>query len=295
MLTPHLAPEAVAPAIDRFRELYADHSILPVPACPARTRPSPPYAATRGRSLLVTGKFGPNAQRHVDHLALDIDQVERRGLGRRQGRRAARRGRLGLRRRPRPRRRGRAGRRRRERLGAHRRLHPRRAGRGGHPRRARLPRRVPRRGSTSTSSTCGWPPWRRGCASSAPCWSPSAAVPTVRSLLAAAVRDARAPTGSSRRPATPTRSRPSSATRAATSRRRWGCELLTPRTHEMEREGYRANSGERCYFCKAELIETLGPLAERARHRPRRHRHQRRRRGGRVPSRASGPPPSAAP
>ena len=29
----------------------------------------------------------------------------------------------------------------------------------------------------------------------------------------------------------------------------------------MDREGYRANSGERCYFCKAELIETLGPLA----------------------------------
>ena len=40
-----------------------------------------------------------------------------------------------------------------------------------------------------------------------------------------------------------------------------GVELLTPRTHEMDREGYRANSGERCYFCKAELIETLGPLA----------------------------------
>jgi uncharacterized protein len=40
-----------------------------------------------------------------------------------------------------------------------------------------------------------------------------------------------------------------------------GVDLLTPRTHEMDREGYRANSGERCYFCKAELIETLGPLA----------------------------------
>ena len=30
----------------------------------------------------------------------------------------------------------------------------------------------------------------------------------------------------------------------------------------MEREGYRANSGERCYFCKAELIEMLRPLAD---------------------------------
>jgi pyridinium-3,5-biscarboxylic acid mononucleotide sulfurtransferase len=41
-----------------------------------------------------------------------------------------------------------------------------------------------------------------------------------------------------------------------------GVRLVEPRTHEMDREGYRANSGQRCYFCKAELIETLGPLAE---------------------------------
>ena len=41
-----------------------------------------------------------------------------------------------------------------------------------------------------------------------------------------------------------------------------GVPLLTPRTHEMEREGYRANAGDRCYFCKAELIETLRPLAD---------------------------------
>ena len=41
-----------------------------------------------------------------------------------------------------------------------------------------------------------------------------------------------------------------------------GVRLLTPRTHEMDREGYRANSGERCYFCKAELVETLRPLAD---------------------------------
>ena len=40
-----------------------------------------------------------------------------------------------------------------------------------------------------------------------------------------------------------------------------GVRLLTPRTHEMERAGYRENSGQRCYFCKAELVETLRPLA----------------------------------
>jgi uncharacterized protein len=41
-----------------------------------------------------------------------------------------------------------------------------------------------------------------------------------------------------------------------------GVRLLTPRTHEMEREGYRANAGDRCYFCKAELLDVLSPLAE---------------------------------
>jgi pyridinium-3,5-biscarboxylic acid mononucleotide sulfurtransferase len=43
---------------------------------------------------------------------------------------------------------------------------------------------------------------------------------------------------------------------------RLGVRHLTPSTHEMQREGYRANAGDRCYFCKAELLDVLGPLAE---------------------------------
>jgi uncharacterized protein len=39
--------------------------------------------------------------------------------------------------------------------------------------------------------------------------------------------------------------------------------VLTPHTEEMEREGYRANAGDRCAFCKAELLDVLGPLAAR--------------------------------
>jgi pyridinium-3,5-biscarboxylic acid mononucleotide sulfurtransferase len=42
-----------------------------------------------------------------------------------------------------------------------------------------------------------------------------------------------------------------------------GVRHLTPSTHEMDREGYRANAGDRCYFCKAELVDVLGPLAGR--------------------------------
>lgn len=40
-----------------------------------------------------------------------------------------------------------------------------------------------------------------------------------------------------------------------------GVRHVTPGTHEMSREGYRANAGDRCYFCKAELMSVLGPLA----------------------------------
>lgn len=42
-----------------------------------------------------------------------------------------------------------------------------------------------------------------------------------------------------------------------------GARVFTPHTNEMEREGYRANAGDRCYFCKAELLDVLGPLADR--------------------------------
>jgi uncharacterized protein len=34
-----------------------------------------------------------------------------------------------------------------------------------------------------------------------------------------------------------------------------------PCTDELSREGYRANAGDRCAFCKAELVDVLGPLA----------------------------------
>jgi uncharacterized protein len=36
-------------------------------------------------------------------------------------------------------------------------------------------------------------------------------------------------------------------------------------TAEMEREGYRANRSDRCYFCKTELFEVLGRLREELR------------------------------
>jgi len=40
-----------------------------------------------------------------------------------------------------------------------------------------------------------------------------------------------------------------------------GVRHLRPGTDEMAREGYRANAGDRCFFCKAELLDVLSPLA----------------------------------
>lgn len=42
-----------------------------------------------------------------------------------------------------------------------------------------------------------------------------------------------------------------------------GVRHVRPRTDELSRDGYRMNSGDRCYFCKAELLDVVGPLAER--------------------------------
>lgn len=40
-----------------------------------------------------------------------------------------------------------------------------------------------------------------------------------------------------------------------------GVRHLTPSTAELDSPGYRVNDGDRCYFCKAELLDVLIPLA----------------------------------
>lgn len=40
-----------------------------------------------------------------------------------------------------------------------------------------------------------------------------------------------------------------------------GVRVVTPQTDELSRDGYVANAGDRCAFCKSELLETLRPLA----------------------------------
>ena len=40
-----------------------------------------------------------------------------------------------------------------------------------------------------------------------------------------------------------------------------GVAFHAPATDELSREGYRANAGDRCFFCKTELMGVVGPLA----------------------------------
>ncbi len=43
--------------------------------------------------------------------------------------------------------------------------------------------------------------------------------------------------------------------------REWGLRWQGVETHELERAAYVANDGDRCYHCKAELMDVVGPLA----------------------------------
>src|SRR6478735_9345674 len=63
LLEPFLEPAAIPPAGDRFRALYPDHAIAAV-------------RRHAGRVLVVTGKYPANAQLHLDHLAFDVDHLE---------------------------------------------------------------------------------------------------------------------------------------------------------------------------------------------------------------------------
>ncbi len=76
MLRPHLAEDAIQPAVDRFRALYPDHAIESVAAMVGAHEAIAAVRRHGGRVVVVTGKYTPNAQLHVDHVGFDIDHLE---------------------------------------------------------------------------------------------------------------------------------------------------------------------------------------------------------------------------
>jgi phosphoglycolate phosphatase len=70
------APEARIPElIARFRELYPDVVVPSTVALPGAAAALQAVRAAGGRTLVVTGKFAPNAQLHLDALGMSVDEL----------------------------------------------------------------------------------------------------------------------------------------------------------------------------------------------------------------------------
>ncbi len=259
LLGPHLADEAIGPAVDRFRALYPDHAITTVPLLPGATEALGAVRRHGGRVVVVTGKFTPNAQRHLDHLGLDHDVLAGEVWGVGKGDVLTREGCSIY-------------------VGDH--VHDVEGALAA--------------GATSVSvltGGCGrdeleaagthvvldsladFPDWlaghvleqrvvaleadlrARGSVLVAYSGGADSAL-----LLAAAVRAV----GADRVVAATGYSHSLPQVERDPARQfaeSLGVRVLTPETREMEREGYRANAGDRCFFCKAELLDVLTPLA----------------------------------
>ncbi|QRP46777.1 HAD family hydrolase [Amycolatopsis sp. FDAARGOS 1241] len=70
------APEERIPElVGRFRELYPEVVVPSTIALPGAAEALKAVRAAGGRTLVVTGKFGPNARRHVEALGLEVDEL----------------------------------------------------------------------------------------------------------------------------------------------------------------------------------------------------------------------------
>jgi len=78
MLAPYF-PEAdqayLDGLIDRFRELYPTIAVPPTQAFPGAHDALAAVRAHQGSSLVITGKYEPNARLHTDALGFDVDRI----------------------------------------------------------------------------------------------------------------------------------------------------------------------------------------------------------------------------
>ena len=261
MLAPYLAEDDLAMAVARFRAIYPDHAVH---ATPHLTGAPEALAAVRrhhGRVVLVTGKYTANAQLHVDHLGLDVDVVAGLVWGEGKGAVLREEGASVY-------------------VGDH--VHDIAGARAA----GALSVSVLTGGSTRAELVDAGTDVLLEDLTEFPAWLDEHVLTTrlealdadLRSrgrmmvafsggadsafLLAAAVRalgadNVAAATAYS--PALPLAEREPALAFA----RSLGVQVLTPQTDELAREGYAANDGDRCAFCKSELLDVLGPLAAR--------------------------------
>jgi pyridinium-3,5-biscarboxylic acid mononucleotide sulfurtransferase len=258
MLAPYVPAERMEHAVARFRALYPV-SVPSVPALPGAYEAMAAVRAHGGRTLVVTGKYTRNARLHLDHLGLDADHLEGEVWGV-----------------------GKAAVLLREGAGVY-------VGDHVHDVEGALAA-----GAVSVSVLTGgctreeleaagthvvleslaeFPAWLEGqlletrlAALEADLRARGSVLVAYSGgadsafLLAAAVRAlgpgrVMAATGYSH--SLPEGERGPAADFASSL----GVRLLTPETHELDRQGYRDNGPDRCFFCKAELLDTLVPLA----------------------------------
>ncbi len=254
-------PERVREVADRYRELYPSVAVARVGALPGAVEALEAVRRHGGRVLVVTGKHAPSARLHLDHLAMPVDEVVGQSFAAVKGERLRERG-AGVY------------------VGDH----------LGDLEAARVAGAVAVGVATGPydagalraagadvvlEDLTGFGAWLdehvlqqrlraleedlRGRGSVLVALSGGA---DSAFLLAAAVRALGAD-----RVAAATASSASLAGGELEAARElagaYGVRHLAPTTGELERAGYRANAGDRCAHCKAELLDVLGPLAAR--------------------------------
>jgi phosphoglycolate phosphatase len=65
--------ERVAEMGDLYRALYPEHAIAPTPAMPGAAEAVAAVRAVGGRAVVVTAKYGPNAELHLAHVGIDAE------------------------------------------------------------------------------------------------------------------------------------------------------------------------------------------------------------------------------
>ena len=68
--------DQVAAMADRFRAIYPSLAIEPVPLLPGAAEAVAAVHESGGQSVVITAKFAPNAQLHMDHLGVAPAAVE---------------------------------------------------------------------------------------------------------------------------------------------------------------------------------------------------------------------------
>ena len=75
LLAPHFPADRIAGLVARFRTHYPDHAIAATGELPGAHDALAAVRRAGGRTVVVTGKFTPNAALHVDALRLEIDEL----------------------------------------------------------------------------------------------------------------------------------------------------------------------------------------------------------------------------